>query len=432
VRRRIVILSVLAAVLSTSLFGVPLAVGVAQSYLGDERTEVEQAADVAAISVAADLVRRDRPDTVPTTESDITVGLYDTTGALVTGQGPSVAEPVARRAAAGRVTSGDDVGGLLVVAVPVTDGDQVTGIVRAASDYSAVRLRIASAWALMLGLGAAAVSATYLVARWQARRLAAPLEALSATAAQLGQGDFSVRTGTSGIPEIDTVGASLTSTAGRLGAMVARERAVSADASHQLRTPLTGLRLGLETALDCPDPAVLRTAMVGAMDAADRLERTIEDLLALARDTGPNGAELPLRAVVTEAVDGRRPVLAAAGRDIRLEVDDQLPLSTASAAAVRQVVGVLLDNAVTHGRGTVTLTLRDAGGAVAVDVADEGPGVPDGDDLFSRRAESASGHGIGLSLARTLAEAEGGRLRLSVPAPPVFSLLLPAAGPDAG
>jgi signal transduction histidine kinase len=432
VRRRIVILSVLAAVLATSLFGVPLAVGLAQYYLGDERNEVEQAADVAAISVAADLVRGDRPGTVGTTEDDITVGLYSTAGALIAGQGPAVAEPVARGAAAGRVTSGDDVGGLLVVAVPVTDGDRVTGIVRAASDYSAVRLRIGGSWALMLGLGVAAVSATYLVARWQARRLAAPLEALSATAAQLGQGDFSVRTGRSGIPEIDSAGASLNSTAGRLGAMVARERTVSADASHQLRTPLTGLRLGLETALYSADPAVLRTAMAGAIDAADRLERTIEDLLALARDTGRNGAELPIREVVTEAVDGWRPVLVAAGRDIRLEVDDHLPVSAASAPAVRQVIGVLLDNAVTHGLGTVTLTLRDAGGAVAVDVTDEGPGVHDGDDLFSRRAESTTGHGIGLSLARTLAEAEGGRLRLSVPTPPVFSLLLPAAGRDAG
>jgi signal transduction histidine kinase len=432
VRRRIVTLSVLAAVLATSLFGIPLAVGVAQFYLGDERNETEQAADVAAISVAADLVRGDRPDDLRTTDGDVTLGLYSTAGALVTGRGPTVAEPMVLGAATGEVRSGDDVGGLLVVAVPVTDGDQVTGIVRAASDYSAVRLRIVGTWALMLGLGVAAVAATYLVARWQARRLAAPLEVLSATAAQLGQGDFSVRAGSSGIPEIDSAGASLNTTAGRLGAMVTRERAVSADASHQLRTPLTGLRLGLETALESADPAVLRSSMLGAIDAADRLERTIEDLLALARDAGRDGGELRIREVVAEACASARPGLAAAGRDIRVEVDDDLPVSVASAAAVRQVVGVLLDNAVTHGRGTVTVTVRDAVGAIAVDVSDEGPGVRDGDDLFARRTESASGHGIGLSLARTLAEAEGGRLRLSVPAPPVFSLLLPAAGRNAG
>jgi uncharacterized membrane protein len=139
VRRRIVTLSVLAAVLATSLFGIPLAVGVAQFYLGDERNEAEQAADVAAISVAADLVRGDRPDDLRTTDGDVTLGLYSTAGALVTGRGPTVAEPMVLGAVTGEVRSGDDVGGLLVVAVPVTDGDQVTGIVRAASDYSAVR-----------------------------------------------------------------------------------------------------------------------------------------------------------------------------------------------------------------------------------------------------------------------------------------------------
>jgi signal transduction histidine kinase len=428
VRRRIVTLSVLAAVLAISLFGIPLAIAVSQYYLGDERNGTEQAADIAAISVTTALARGDRPDHLRVAESDITVGLYTTAGSLLTGQGPAFAEPVVLGATGGRVTGGDHVGGLLVVAVPVTDGDRVTGIVRAASDYSSVRLRIGGTWAVMVGLGMAAVSATYLVAQWQARRLAAPMEALSATAAQLGQGDFSVRTGTSGVPEIDSAGASLNTTAGRLGAMVARERAVSADASHQLRTPLTGLRLGLETALDSGDPDVLRSAMVGAIDAVDRLERTIEDLLALARGTGHDGAVLPIRGLVDESVVSWRPALQAAGRDLRLEIDDELPDILASEAAVRQVVGVLLDNAVTHGRGTVTLTVRDAGGAVALDVTDEGPGVPDGEQLFTRRAESTSGHGIGLSLARTLAEAEGGRLRLSRPKPPVFSLLLPAAG----
>jgi signal transduction histidine kinase len=94
------------------------------------------------------------------------------------------------------------------------------------------------------------------------------------------------------------------------------------------------------------------------------------------------------------------------------------------------VVAVLLDNAVTHGAGTVTLSVRDAGGALAIDVADEGAGPPDPDVAFARRSDGARGHGIGLSLARSLAEAEGGRLRISRPSPPVFSLLLPAR-PDA-
>jgi signal transduction histidine kinase len=124
-------------------------------------------------------------------------------------------------------------------------------------------------------------------------------------------------------------------------------------------------------------------------------------------------------------------VLAASGRRLRVDVSPAVPVTTAAAAAVRQVLAVLLDNAVRHGAGTVTVTVRDAGGALALDVADEGPGI-DVDAPRPPRPPAGSGpgpgagHGIGLALARELAEAEGGRLRLSRPSPPVFSLLLPA------
>jgi signal transduction histidine kinase len=282
----------------------------------------------------------------------------------------------------------------------------------------------------MAGLAALAVAATWLVARWQARRLVRPLEELSRTAVLLGGGDFSVRTAASGIPEIDSAGTSLNTTADRLGALIHRERAFSADASHQLRTPLTGLRLGLETALDAPG-ADLRAAIGTAIESADRLERTIEDLLSLAREPRRRGAPLDMAALAEEARQTWGPVLAARGRQLRLDRAEDTPVSTAAPAAVRQALWVLLDNAVQHGAGTVTVTVRDAGGALAVDVSDEGPG-PRQDRLAPGRAagRDGGGQGIGLALARSLAEAEGGRLRLTRPAPPVFTLLLPAASDD--
>jgi signal transduction histidine kinase len=89
---------------------------------------------------------------------------------------------------------------------------------------------------------------------------------------------------------------------------------------------------------------------------------------------------------------------------------------------------VLIDNATVHGAGPVTVAVRAASGAVAVDVSDEGPGVSEPQGvLFSERAVRRDGHGVGLALARRLAEAEGGRLHLTRPSPPVFTLLLPAA-----
>ncbi|RBY82527.1 sensor histidine kinase [Geodermatophilus sp. TF02-6] len=423
-RRRIVGLSLLAAVLAITLFGVPLAYGASQYLLGDERTEVEQSADVGAIAAAVDLVRGRTPTHLHALRDDITVALY-VDGALRSGSGPPRQDGVVRRAAGGEVASADDVDGQLVVAVPVTDGAGVLGVVRAASDYSAVRLRIVSAWGSMLALGLGAVLVTWLLARRQARRLAGPLEALAASAQRLGNGDFSVRTTPSDIPEIDAAGDALTTTARRIGELVRRERAFSADASHQLRTPLTGLRLELETALELP-PDRQRAALAAAIGSADRLQRTIEDLLELARDTRPQGALLPTADLLAEWTAVWAPVLAAQGRALQVHVEDQLPESRASAAAVRQVVAVLLDNAATHGAGTVSLAVRDAGAALAVDVGDEGAGPADVEALFRRRAESATGHGIGLALARSLAEAEGGRLGLTRARPPLFTLLLPA------
>src|SRR5205809_788136 len=113
-RRRIVALSVLAAVLAITLFGVPLAYGVAQSFLGDERDEAERAADRGAISAAADLARGDRPTDLASSDSAITVGLYGTDGARLAGVGPAVADRVVRGAMTRQVTRSADVHGQLV------------------------------------------------------------------------------------------------------------------------------------------------------------------------------------------------------------------------------------------------------------------------------------------------------------------------------
>jgi signal transduction histidine kinase len=275
----------------------------------------------------------------------------------------------------------------------------------------------------MLGLAAVAVGVSWLVARRLAARLARPLEELSSAAERLGDGDFTVRAHRAGIAEIDQVAETLDTTAQRIGETLERERTFSADASHQLRTPLTGLRLQLEAALEAPDQD-LRAAITSGIASADRLERTIDDLLALARQTRSLRSEIDLDGLLNELRQSWHGLLASQGRALRID-SRGAPVPRVAAAAVRQILAVLLDNAVTHGRGTVTVTARDAGDALAIDVTDQGYGI-DGDlDLFARGHSSGNGHGIGLALARSLAEAEGGRLRLSKPAPPTFTLLLP-------
>jgi signal transduction histidine kinase len=277
-------------------------------------------------------------------------------------------------------------------------------------------------------LAVAVIGLAALVARWHARRLGRPVLALASAAAQLGDGDFSVRADAVGVPEVDAAASALNATAERLGELVGRERTFSADASHQLRTPLTGLRLQLESTL--LDPKANRDAAIErALGDIDRLEATVEDLLALARDASPARDPVRVDGLLADADLRWHGPLAAAGRPLRIDVDATLPLVRASAAAIGQVLDVLIGNAQQHGRGALPGGARRAPRSLAIEVSDEGPGPPiDGHDVFRRRPESATGRGIGLALARSLTEAEGGRLTLSRTGPsPRFTLLLPAA-----
>ncbi|MGB6162938.1 MAG: HAMP domain-containing sensor histidine kinase [Pseudonocardiaceae bacterium] len=426
-RTRIVGLAVLAAVLAIGLFGVPLAAGALKYALNDERIKLLRVADGAAAAVTADVLRGNTPTELHEPQDGTHLAVYVDRGHRILGIGPEGGDEAVYHALHDGEINNRNYHGDLVVAVPVTHDSDVIGAVRAASSRATIYRQVALVWLGMLGLAGLAIGTVWLVARRQARRLARPLEELSDAARRLGQGDFSVRTTAVDIPEIDSVGSALNSTAGRLDDMLARERSFSADASHQLRTPLTGLRLRLEAALDHPGQD-LRHAITDGIAAADRLEQTIEELLALARDTrSSNATPLDLPGLLAEIEAGWHDRLAAQDRVLRVAVDPQAPVSLASTAAVRQVLTVLLDNAATHGTGTVSVAVRNAADVLAIDVSDEGAGITTAEpELFTRRSRLADGHGIGLALARSLAEAEGGRLRLTRPAPPTFTLLVPA------
>lgn len=437
-RNRIIGVAVLASVVAICLFGVPLGVAVLEYSLQHERGHLVRVATEVAIDVADELDgdRNIDPNDLKDVGDDgehIDVAVYDEGGHRLAGSLPDAHGHVLGPALDGEVKSGTD-GGLLLAGAPVTHSDEVIGAVVIATPRSGVLIDVALVWGAMAGLAAVAVTIAWLVGRRQARRLARPLENLEDSAHRLGDGDFSVRNRKGGIKEIDSVGTALDTTAARLDDLLARERAFSADASHQLRTPLAGLRLRLEAALEKTDEDP-RTAIAASLADADRLEAIIEELLTLARagqagQSGPIDVGAPLGELSPEW--GAR--LALHGRDLEVRIEPDVPHPWASAAAVRQVLAVLVDNAVTHGRGTVTVSVREAAGAVAIDVSDEGPGVRDPDGtLFAWRAgrrDRGDGHGIGLGLARRLAEAEQGRLELTRPTPPVFTLLLPAAPVD--
>ncbi|MGH3493489.1 MAG: sensor histidine kinase, partial [Sciscionella sp.] len=134
--RRIVVLVVLAAVLATSLFGIPLAIGAARYYQSDEFTELERLADHAAVDAAADLVRGRDPGELPAAQRGTTLGLYDPHGMLISGSGPRGAGTVVGAALRDGSVHSQSVAGSLVVAVPVADTVHVAGVVRASTSQS--------------------------------------------------------------------------------------------------------------------------------------------------------------------------------------------------------------------------------------------------------------------------------------------------------
>lgn len=325
--------------------------------------------------------------------------------------------------------------GTLAVSIPVRAGG-VRQILRALQDDGELRGEIHSAWRSIAGLALLALGVATMAALWQGRRLARPLEALAASARRLGDGDFSARAPRSGLPEPDDVASALDTTATRLAAMLERSRSFSADASHQLRTPLTALRLDLE-ALEAAgaDPALVAAAVA----EADRLEETITELLALS-EAPRRGENLDLAALVADRVDAWRALARAQGREVKLSIP-VVPAVEARAAALGQSLQVLLDNALAHGTGTITVSVRQVAGGVRLCVEDEGPGIPPERelDLFDRTPVPAAAiagadsgtfahAGRGLPLARSLVEAEGGRIFLERPRPgAVVCLLLPLA-----
>ena len=431
-RRQILRVAVLAVVAAVTLLGVPLALALQALLHANETNELERLALRAAVSVSPDVSTGD-PVELPRTESSIRLGVYDRTGRRIAGHGPDRGDRVVVRAQAGSLASADTTQEL-VVAVPVSIGEEVVAVSRASAPRSDVRRTVAEAWLGLLGLALLAAGCASLLAARLARRVNRPLVDLADRARDLGTGTFDRRATTSGVDEIDRVGDALNNAAGQLDELVRRERAFSAHASHQLRTPLTALRLVLDSALATPG-ADLEAAARQAVMSADELSRTVDDVLSLARGPAAGTGSVAVRPLLEELRARWHGPLAAAGRPLRIEAVEGQDVAAASEAAVRQILAVLLDNALQHGAGAVSVGLRDAGTALVVDVSDEGS--TQGLDLLpvttltprSPASSAAPMYGrLGLALARSLALAQGGRLLHARTEPRTrFSLLLPRA-----
>ncbi len=287
-----------------------------------------------------------------------------------------------------------------------------------------VREQVRRSLLILLLLGVAGLMMTWLLAQAESRRLGTPLLHLVTAATRLGVGDFSVTAPRSGVPEFDALARTLDASASRIEALVTAERRFNTDASHQLRSALTGLRLRLEELSLTDDPERAHEANA-ALEQVDRLTATVGDLLKLSR-TGRAGvsATFDLRALIENHIDDIQLVVRHRRRKIELKGLDSI-LVQAAPGAVGQALDVLLSNASVHGKGRITVELSVADAWLELTVADEGAITAEvADDVFVDKP-SREGHGIGLPLARRLIEAEGGRLDMPSRQPVTFRIRLP-------
>ena len=289
--------------------------------------------------------------------------------------------------------------------------------------------------ALLIAGGAGALLAA-AVAALLARRMTLPLRELGAAAGELAEGRRPEPVSGGGVEELDDLAESFNRMADQLALARDAERGVLLSVSHDLRTPLTSIRgyaEGIEDGTVEP-----REAAVVVGREAGRLERLVGDLLSLARlrqgVLEVRREPVDLAAIAREAEERLRPRAADAGVAVRVEPGDPAP-ATADHGRTLQIVSNLLENAIRVSPAGGTVTLRAAPGEVRV--ADQGPGIPEGElprafERFHLRAVagrgSADGAGLGLAIVRELSEAMGGAVEVeNLPSQGAcFTIRLPA------
>ncbi len=277
---------------------------------------------------------------------------------------------------------------------------------------------------------AAAVGIGALIAVLTARRLTDPLTHVAERAASMGRGDLSAPWPHYGIDELDRVSEALADANAEITRRLEREGQIIGDVSHQLRSRLTAIGLRLDELTLHADPEVVAEAAAGVAQV-EQLATELDELVAASRAEGGVRGAIDSAAVVTAVVEAFDPQFAAVGRSVEVIVGAPPRPVSGRPGRLREALSALLDNALQHGAGAVTLTVDDLGSAevVRITVADEGDGVADqlAPDIFRRGFSGGASTGVGLSLARALVEADGGRLDLASRRPPVFSIVVPVA-----
>lgn len=401
----------LVTALAIGAFFVPAALAIRSAQEREDLLELQREASVVASHVPA-FGPIDETALEPIISSEHRLGLYAADGSLIGGIGPSSADRIVEIALAGNFAEGL-VGDDLVAAVPVralVDGSSL--VMRIEAPRSDSRRRFLTSLA-RLGAAAAGIFAlAAAVGVWVTRRLNRPIDQLRRWAADA-RPDRPPPDAT-GIVELDSLRADLITDRERIAELLERERSFSSQVSHQLRTPVTAMRVAVETELAAPrgDPNEILQESLGQLD---RLESTIVSLLALARHDVRTAESVDLIDLARERTS---PLT-----DHHVDVVGHEVMATTDPAAIGHIIDVLVDNAIRHGRGDVRVSVGQHAGCAIVEVSDDGP-TPSPASVFSDNTADA-GHGIGLRLARMLAESIGAELTLLDGPTTTFRLSLP-------
>ena len=365
------------------------------------------------------------------------VVVVDVNGLLVVSSQPSdvrgeqfatALRPELQDALEGKVATGErpsnTLGGDLVyVAVPVLSGPKAEGAVRITYPAAVIDDRTAQKTRGLILVGVISLIGAAFAALLISSSFTSPIRRLQRTTEKLAEGDMSQRAAEEGPPEIRSLARSFNSMTERLEGLLDRQKAFAGDASHQLRTPLTALRLQLERAADMvgTDPEGARERVEAATEETERLQRLVEGLLMIARSEGskPDTEVVDVSQLVADRLDMWESFAAERGVTIVTNAPPGLR-AIAVPNALEQIVDNYVDNAlgVASEGDTISIVAQAYSGTVGVHVIDEGPGMrPEHlEHAFDRfwRAPDAphGGSGIGLAVVQHLAELSGGHVVL--------------------
>jgi signal transduction histidine kinase len=310
-------------------------------------------------------------------------------------------------------------GDLVYVAVPVLSGPRPVGAVRITYPAKVIDERTAEKTRGLILVGIISLIGAAFAAFLISSSFTSPIRRLQRTTERIAEGDMTQRATEQGPPEIKSLARSFNSMTERMEGLLEQQKAFAGDASHQLRTPLTALRLQLERAADMvdTDPEGARERVEAATEETERLQRLVEGLLMIARSEGskPVTEVVDVSQLVADRFEVWEPF--AGERGVRL-VTNAPPglLAMAVPSALEQIVDNYVDNAlgVANEGDTISIVAQAYSGTVGVHVIDEGPGMkPEHlEHAFDRfwRAPDAphGGSGIGLAVVQHLAELSGG------------------------